>query len=389
MTKNEIQIDGVREYLQKLTLQARRHLLAEIERLQACGDDFPGSQAILAELRAEFRNTGVTHYRVGNPSRYFFQPLEPLLVDRAPDCASPGQISRGSLSAIWEWISVVFLPTMTSDYIEKMNHLIAANNSHEAEQVAMAFQTKVARSLKNTLASVGGAERIRADLAAYMSSPAIFDDLTKVLHGLCARDAIAAFNQAIPAKIDEFQDAPFAKVRDRLNTFTTEPTEAMPFALTIVAKHLKTPWQLIRLATKLASTKKAADIAATPYAIAVSMVLDQLDEKRLALRHALKNNHILIARDILIDIYDIEYALQVRIDLLEESEWGRRLDSLMEAVAALLEAEVHTIPAPLRHVLGSWKLHRHDTLTGRLTYVVWKGRDALADGAAYCRKRMS
>jgi hypothetical protein len=111
-------------------------------------------------------------------------------------------------------------------------------------------------------------------------------------------------------------------VRDLLNMFTTEHTEAMPFALTIVAERLKTPWQLIRLATKLASTKNAADIAATPYAIAVSMVLDQLDEKRLALRHALKNNHILIARDILIDIYDIEYALQVRIDLLEESEWG-------------------------------------------------------------------
>jgi len=43
MTKNEIQTDRIQKYLQKLTLQARRHLLAEIERLQACGDDMPGS----------------------------------------------------------------------------------------------------------------------------------------------------------------------------------------------------------------------------------------------------------------------------------------------------------------------------------------------------------
>ena len=386
MTKNEIQTDRIQKYLQKLTLQGRRHLLAEIERLQACGDDMPGSDVILAELRAEFRNSGGSHYRVGNPSRYFFQPLEPLLVNRAPDYVCPGQISRGSLSAIWEWISVVFLPTMTSDYIDKMKHLIAANNSHEAQQVAMAFQTKVARSLKNTLASAGGAERIRADLAAYTSSPAIFDDLTKVLRGLCARDAMAAFNRALPSKIDEFQDEPFAKVRDLLSTFTTEHTEAMPFALTIVAKHLKTRWQLIRLATNLASTKNAADIAATPYAIAVSMVLDQLDEKRLALHQSLKSNHILIARNILTEIYDIEYALRVRIDLLDESEWGQRLDSLMEAVGALVVAEVHTIPEGLRHVLASRTLHSHDTLTGRLTYLAWKGRDALADGAAYCRK---
>jgi len=34
------------------------------------------------------------------------------------------------------------------------------------------------------------------------------------------------------------------------------------------------PWQLIRLATKAAPSKNAADVAATPYAIVVSMVLD-------------------------------------------------------------------------------------------------------------------
>jgi hypothetical protein len=61
----------------------------------------------------------------------------------------------------------------------------------------------------------------------------------------------------------------------------------------------------------------------------------------------------------------------------------------MEAVAALVEAEVHTIPEGLRHVLGSRALHSHDTLTGRLIYVAWKGRDALIDGATYCRKLVS
>jgi hypothetical protein len=389
MTKNEIQTDRIQKYLQKLTLQARRHLLAEIERRQACGDDMPGSDIILAELRAEFRNSGGSHYRVGNPSRYFFQPLEPLLVDRAPDCANSGQISRGSLSAIWEWISLILLPTMTRDYTDKMKHLIAANNPREAQQVAVAFQTKVAKYLESTLASADGAEHIRVNLAIYTSSPAVFDDLTKMLCVLRARDALAEFDKALPLRIDEFEGERFAEMRDLLNAFTAKHAEAMPFALTMLAKHLKTPWQLIRLATKIAVSKDATDIAATPYAVAGSMVLDQLDDKRLALRRALKSNRIPIARDILIDIYDIEYALRVRIDLLDESEWGQRLDSLMETVGALVEAEVHTIPECLRHVLASRTLHSHDTLTGRVTYLAWKGRDALADGAAYCRKLVS
>ena len=65
-----------------------------------------------------------------------------------------------------------------------------------------------------------------------------------------------------------------------LDAFRKDHAEQVPFALALVATRLKTPWQLIRLATKAAPSKNAADIAATPYAIAVSMVLDRLDDSR-------------------------------------------------------------------------------------------------------------
>lgn len=389
MARDETPNEQIRKYLKQMTQQARSRLLAEVERLQLCGGDIPGSDFILAELREEFRNKGQTHESTANPSRYFFQPLEPLLVDRAAESANSGQISRGSLGTIWQWINENLLPTMARDYAGTMKRAVATNNLREAQRVAQAFQIKVTRYLEGTLASADGAEHARADLSVYTSSPAIFDDLTKMLSVLRARDALAEFSKALPPKIKEFEDEQLAEVIDLLNALTAKHAEAMPFALTMVAKLLKTPWQLIRLATKIAASKDAADIAATPYAIAVSMVLDQLDDKRLALRRALKSNRIPIARDILIDIYDIEYAMRVRVDLLDECEWGQRLNGLMEAVAALVEAEVHTIPEGLRHVLGSRALHSHDTLTGRLTYVAWKGRDALVDGAAYCRKLVS
>jgi hypothetical protein len=60
------------------------------------------------------------------------------------------------------------------------------------------------------------------------------------------------------------------------HAFRKTHAEEIPFALALVAKRLKTPWQLIRLATKAAPTKNAADVAATPYAIVVPMVLDRL-----------------------------------------------------------------------------------------------------------------
>jgi hypothetical protein len=42
------------------------------------------------------------------------------------------------------------------------------------------------------------------------------------------------------------------------------------------------------------------------------MALDQLDDKRIALRIALRHNRVLVAKELLTEIYDTEYALQVR-----------------------------------------------------------------------------
>jgi hypothetical protein len=116
------------------------------------------------------------------------------------------------------------------------------------------------------------------------------------------------------------------------------------------------------------------------------MVLDRIDDRRLALRIALKNNRVLVAKEILTEIYDAEYALQVRIDLLEQSDWGQRLSTLMNEIAALVAAEVSRFPDKIGHVLGSRSLRGHQSLGGRLTYLAWKGRDVMSDGAAYCRK---
>ena len=107
------------------------------------------------------------------------------------------------------------------------------------------------------------------------------------------------------------------------------------------------------------------------------MVLDRLDDKRLALRVALRNDRVLIAKDLITGIYDTEYWLRARIDGFDESEWGIRLRGQMEAIAALIDAEVARFPPDVGHVFASRRLRRHDTLAARLTNFAWKGRDAV------------
>jgi hypothetical protein len=382
-----LQADRIAEYLKRLTPQARANLLNELERLQLCGVDVPGSGALLETLRAEFRKDGQTQNRMGNPARYFFTPLEPFLMDGDPDHANPGRLSRGSLSPIWDWISRDLLPTMARDYTEQMKGLIASDKKREAQQAASTFQTKVVKSLENTFASEDAAEQARAKLATYTASHAVFGDLGKMVNVLRAREGLAKLAGELPDQISNFDDGKVVKIAALLDAFANSGkgsgANAVPFALTLVASRLKTPWQLIRLATKAAPSKSAADVAATPYAIAVTMVLDRIEDKKLALRFALKNNRVLVAKEILTGLYDTEYALQVRIDNLDRCEWGVRLQRLMTEIAALVEAEVSRFPDNVGHILGSRSLRSHESLSGRLTYLAWKGRDAVHEGAAF------
>ena len=378
--------DRIQELLQRLTPLTRSSLLTELERLEMCEGELPGTGKILATLRAEFRKDGSTQDRINNPSRYFFAPLEPFLVDGAPEHANFGRIQRGSLAAIWEWISRDLLPTMARDYIKKIDELILANHPREARQVASTFQIKVAKYLESTLGSADGADQTRKKLAAYTASRTAYTDLTKMLLVLREHGALAKLDGALPARIDKFDDARVAKIAVLLDAFRKTHAALVPFALALVAARLKTSWQLIRLATKAAASKNAADIAATPYAISVSMVLDRLEDNRTALRAALKRNRILVSKEILKHIYDTEYALQVRIDQLGQSEWGMRLNDLMNSIGVLVEEEIARFPDNVGHVLGSHRLRSHRSLSGRLTYLAWKGRDAVSDGAAFCRK---
>src|SRR6266478_311737 len=148
-----MQADRIADYLQRLTPQARSDLVTELERLEVCGAERPGATAILGKLRAEFGTTGQPRQRVADPSRYFFAPLEPLLIDGAPEHTNSGRILRGSLAAIWQWISRDLLPTMAREYVDAMIPLISADKQRDARQIADTFQTKVVKYLESTLGS--------------------------------------------------------------------------------------------------------------------------------------------------------------------------------------------------------------------------------------------
>jgi len=111
----------------------------------------------------------------------------------------------------------------------------------------------------------------------------------------------------------------------------------------------------------------------------VSMVLDQIDNRRLMLLDALKNNRTPLAKEILSEIYEIEDAVKACVDL-RESDWGNRMRSLMTSIKTALDSEVNTIAGDhlhLRHVLESAKSHPSRSWMDLLSQMIKKGQATL------------
>jgi hypothetical protein len=154
----------------------------------------------------------------------------------------------------------------------------------------------------------------------------------------------------------------------------------VPFALTIVAKRLETPWELLSIATGPVDDRAAARIAASPFAIVVSMVLDQIEEKHLLLLFALRNNRPVRAKEIVSEIYRIEEALRTQIEL-KGSDWAQQLDDLMMAVQAAVNAEINSIPGDhrhLTHILESPRLRPDHSFSHKVGHIFEKGWDVVA-----------
>jgi hypothetical protein len=376
MSQSDRASEQLKQYLAQLTPQVRARLLGELERLLELGENIPRTEELIASLRAEFPNGPE---RISEAERFFFQPLDPVLVDGAPERANSGQIARGSLLPIWNLLKTDLLTTMAREYVTNGSKVLV--NPKEAEKLAAGFQKKALGYLDGTMRSADGRDMVRTALRMYTSSPATFDDLAKMFTVFRATGALSKFAQGLPPKITKLQGAALTKVLDQLKALKAANADAIPFALTIVARRLATPWQLLHLATKVVDSKAPAAIAAKPYALAVSMVLDQIDERRLLLAVALRSNRVVVAKGILKEIYAIERALKTQIEL-GDSDWGNRLRNQMAAVAAALDAEVErsrTNVGNLTHVLASGGLRPAQSLKERLAQAVEKGRSMIAD----------
>ena len=344
-------VERLRQYLRDLKPEARALLIAELERGLLRGDDAPGAELVLQELRRSAREPSRPSPRTGSLARLFFQPLEPFLVDDTASHNHPGRIARVALDPIWQWICRDLLPGEAKAVTDEVARAYASDDTAKAEALARAFQDRTVQRMQEALESAQGDDKTSRRLAAQIGTPRALDDVGAILNILKARDTLASLSARLPGHIKNLSDKQLDDVKALLDLPQASAPPLFLSALVLVMSRLAAPWQLVRLATKAAGSDAAARVSETPYAIAVAIVLAEIARMVGELKAELRSGRGVATGALLKGIHDAARGMRTEINLSVDSAWGKQLAALRAEISNLLKAEIESLPGRVRRML--------------------------------------
>ena len=345
-------VERLRQYLRQLSPGARALLIAELERTLLRGDEVPGGDLVLQEVRQAVRESGASAPRIGNPARLFFYRVEPFLVDDTSALKHQGRIARAALEPIWAWIGRDLLPAEAKTYAEDISGaLLVGGNSATCDRLTCDFQDRVAERIQHVLAATASDEKMRRRLAGQIGTNTVIDDVRDLSAILQAREALAVIGDRLPGHVRNLADAQLDAVKAALDYPAAQWASILPYALVLAMSRLAAPWQLIRLAVKAAQSDDAARIAATPYATAVTIVLAEIERMVVELKTDLKRGGGVPMTSLLKGIHDSARGVRTELDLPVDSPWGRQLAAIRADISTVLKAEIESAPGRVRRLL--------------------------------------
>jgi hypothetical protein len=179
----------------------------------------------------------------------------------------------------------------------------------------------------------------------------VIEDMLPIGSILQAREAIDTFGSRLPSFLRIFAESQIASVGAALNVPSLQTPLLLPFALSLVMQRLTAPWQIIRLAIKMAASDDELRVAATPYGVAVTLALHDLYCLAASLRADIKRGHFENVAEHLKILHDGVRGLRTELDLRNDSTWGRQLASIRADISNALQSEIDSVPGRVRRLL--------------------------------------
>jgi hypothetical protein len=341
--------ERLRDYLAQLPPQSQALLMREFERAIERGEDTAVATMVLEQLRKIVRGADEddpARPRTDDPARLLFRPLEPFLADgNFP--IRPGQIRRASLSPVWTWLSRDGAPEAAREFEATLS--AAREGGNAVEPAVRKFQLAAANAIVTLVTPVPGQDNQR--LLARVGPPNVVEDLPAIGALLQAREALETFNGKLPSYLRVFGESQVTSTIASLNVPSLQTPLLLPFALSLIIQRLTAPWQIIRLALKMAASDDEIRVAATPYGVAVTIALHDLSYLAACLRTDIRRGHFANVSEQLKSLHDGVRGLRTELDLRNDSSWGRQLASIRADISNTLQSEIDSVPGRVRRIL--------------------------------------
>ncbi|WP_315756471.1 MULTISPECIES: hypothetical protein [unclassified Bradyrhizobium] len=363
--------ERLREYLGQLPPNAQSLLMREFERAIERGQDVAVATLVLEQLRKVVRPVAPAapapsadparpqpaieiarpqareeRRQSGDGPRRLFRPLDPFLTDSTGPLR-PGQIRRASLLPVWQWLGREGAPERYAEFEAAM--AVSSDSSREVEMAARKLQRAAADALMNLVGPNATGDRQRA--LARIGAPSVIEDLLPIALVLQNREALDGLNGRLPGIIRVLGDSQIASVTEAINVPSLQTPLMLPFALSLVMQRLAAPWQIIRLATKIAASDDEIRVAATPFGVAVTIALNDLAGLASVLRADIRRGHFSNLGDTLKTLHDGVRGLRTELDLRSESNWGKQLTAIRADISNALQSEIDSVPGRVRRIL--------------------------------------
>jgi hypothetical protein len=346
---SQTSIERLRDYLAQLPPQAQALLMREFERAVERGEDTTVATFVLEQLRKVVRGTDEeARPRTDDPARLLFRPLEPFLIE-ANVPVRPGQIRRASLLPVWQWLMREGAPEQVREFEMALSRGPEAGTGSEIEAAVRKLQLAAADAILKIAMPARGTDQRRS--LARIGPPDMMEDLLPIASLLQAREAIDTLSSRLPSFLRTFGDQQIAAVGAAFNIPTLQTPQMLPFVLSLVMQRLAAPWQIIRLAIKMAASDDEIRVAATPYGIAVSIALHDLSRLAATLRADIRRGQFDNVSEHLKILHDGVRGLRTELDLRNDSAWGKQLASIRTDISNALQSEIDSVPGRVRRLL--------------------------------------
>jgi hypothetical protein len=376
--------ERLRDYLAQLPPQAQALLMREFERAIERGQDVAVANLVLEQLRKVLRaaeDDDEARPRSDDPARLLFQPLEQFLVE-SNFPLRPGQIRRSSLLPVWQWLVRDGAADAARAFEAAILDIRQGGSNAGLEVPTRRFQAVAAEAIAKVATPLPNEDTQRA--LARIGPPNVVEDLLSIGAVLRAREALEALGGRLPSQLRSFGDSQITSVVAALSALPLQTPQLLPFALSLIMQRLEAPWQIIRLAIKMAASDDEIRVAATPYGLAVSIALHDLSFLAACLRTDIRRGQLDNVGQQLKSLHDSARGLRTELDLRQDSAWGRQLASIRADISNSLQSEIDSVPGRVRRILRQ-RADKDIATAPKIDATEVEETAALIDFVAVCR----